>query len=135
MMSASFTMEEDGTSGEIKINLFKDSVPFPVQDKPTIIMEMNASRQWVADCGGFYGVGGLYMGGQYIETPDPIQDVFTTPLYHSCIRKAINMLNWDLDLTQQGFGLDDVMAAIDQAFNQPEPEEFLEDFWRLVIVE
>eukprot|EP00092_Neocalanus_flemingeri_P017213 GFUD01018614.1.p1 GENE.GFUD01018614.1~~GFUD01018614.1.p1 ORF type:complete len:266 (+),score=45.73 GFUD01018614.1:78-875(+) len=139
MMSASFTMEEDGTSGEIKLDLFKDSVPFPVEDKPSITIEMNASRQWVADCGGFNGVGLspliASVGGQYIETPDPIQDVFTTPLYHSCIRKAINKLNWDLDLTYQCFGLDDVMAAIDQVFNQQEPEEFLEDFWRLVIVE
>eukprot|EP00092_Neocalanus_flemingeri_P052385 GFUD01061224.1.p1 GENE.GFUD01061224.1~~GFUD01061224.1.p1 ORF type:complete len:194 (+),score=36.87 GFUD01061224.1:60-584(+) len=139
MMSASFTMEEDGTSGEIKLNLFKDSVPFPVEDKPTITIEMNASRQWVADCGWFRGVGLApviaSVGGRYIETPDPIQDVFKTPLYHSCIRKAIKKLNWDLDLTYEWFGLDDVMDAIDQAFNQQEPEEFLEDFWRLAIVE
>eukprot|EP00092_Neocalanus_flemingeri_P017210 GFUD01018611.1.p1 GENE.GFUD01018611.1~~GFUD01018611.1.p1 ORF type:complete len:258 (+),score=43.15 GFUD01018611.1:77-850(+) len=134
MMSASFTMEEDGTSGEIKLNLFKDSVPFPVEDKPTITIEMNASRQWVAGCYEFLGLAHME-GGRYIETPDPIQDVFTTPLYHSCIIMAINMLNWDLDLTQQCFGLDDVMAAIDEAFNQQEPEEFLEDFWRLVIAE
>eukprot|EP00092_Neocalanus_flemingeri_P054849 GFUD01064666.1.p1 GENE.GFUD01064666.1~~GFUD01064666.1.p1 ORF type:complete len:265 (+),score=41.98 GFUD01064666.1:51-845(+) len=140
MMSASFTMREDGTSGEIKIIFFKDSVPFPVQFNPSIIIGMNASRRWVADCGGFRGDGlsPFFIAdvvGLYIETPDPIQDVFTTPLYHSCIRKAIKKLNWDLDLTYEWFELDDVMAAIDQVFNQQEPEEFLEDFWRLVIVE
>eukprot|EP00092_Neocalanus_flemingeri_P085724 GFUD01107909.1.p1 GENE.GFUD01107909.1~~GFUD01107909.1.p1 ORF type:complete len:252 (+),score=46.85 GFUD01107909.1:76-831(+) len=135
MMSASFTMEEDGTSGQIKLNLFKDSVPFPVEGKPNRTIEMNSSRQWVAGCYDFFGL----VSGHYIETPDPIQDVFTTPLYHSCIRKAVNLLNWEIDLTvdplREVVGLDEVMAAIDQAFNQQEPEDFLEEFWRLVIVE
>eukprot|EP00092_Neocalanus_flemingeri_P107192 GFUD01137576.1.p1 GENE.GFUD01137576.1~~GFUD01137576.1.p1 ORF type:complete len:278 (+),score=32.50 GFUD01137576.1:55-834(+) len=134
MIGVSCTLLEDGTSGQIKFNLLEDSVPITDRFNPTITIWMDADRtQWVADCCGFND--DTFPDGPYIETPDPIQDVFTAPLYHSCIRQAIHMLNWDLDLTQQCFGLDDVMAAIDQAFNQPEPEEFLEEFWRLVIVE
>eukprot|EP00092_Neocalanus_flemingeri_P054853 GFUD01064670.1.p1 GENE.GFUD01064670.1~~GFUD01064670.1.p1 ORF type:complete len:256 (+),score=39.57 GFUD01064670.1:51-818(+) len=131
MMSVSFTMEEDGTYGKIELKLFKDSVHIPILN-PTIWMDKG--RRWEADFIGFNRLADI-QNERYIETPDPIQDVFTTPLYHSCISKAINKLNWDLDLTYECFGLDDVMAAIDQVFNQQEPEEFLEDFWRLAIVE
>eukprot|EP00092_Neocalanus_flemingeri_P054855 GFUD01064672.1.p1 GENE.GFUD01064672.1~~GFUD01064672.1.p1 ORF type:complete len:257 (+),score=38.83 GFUD01064672.1:52-822(+) len=131
MMNVSFTMEEDGTYGKIELKLFKDSVHIPILN-PTIWMDKG--RRWEADFIGFNRLADI-QNERYIETPDPIQDVFTTPLYHSCISKAINKLNWDLDLTYECFGLDDVMAAIDQVFNQQEPEEFLEDFWRLAIVE
>eukprot|EP00092_Neocalanus_flemingeri_P022133 GFUD01024009.1.p2 GENE.GFUD01024009.1~~GFUD01024009.1.p2 ORF type:complete len:127 (+),score=26.17 GFUD01024009.1:418-798(+) len=126
MMSLSYTMEDDGTSGRIKLRLFRNSVPLPDRFGENITIGMNADRQWVASCSGFP------FCGQYIETPDPIQDVFTTPLYHSCIRRAIMLQQWNPD---EVVGLDEVIAAVDEAFNQQEPEEFLEDFWNLVIVD
>eukprot|EP00092_Neocalanus_flemingeri_P037366 GFUD01040690.1.p1 GENE.GFUD01040690.1~~GFUD01040690.1.p1 ORF type:complete len:281 (-),score=45.18 GFUD01040690.1:77-865(-) len=134
MMGISCTLFEDG-SGQIKFNLFKDSVPLTDRCNPTITIWMDASnRQWVADCCGFND--DTFADGPYIETPDPIQDVFTTPLYHSCIRRAMMLLQeWLLWEVVGPVGLDEVMAAVDEAFNQQEPEEFLEDFWRLAIVE
>eukprot|EP00092_Neocalanus_flemingeri_P094116 GFUD01119661.1.p1 GENE.GFUD01119661.1~~GFUD01119661.1.p1 ORF type:complete len:252 (+),score=31.78 GFUD01119661.1:55-810(+) len=128
MMNVSFTMEEDGTSGKIELKLFKDSVPIPIQN-PTIWMK--AGRPTVGCRLRWFNRLAVFQSDGYIETPDPIQDVFITPLYHTCIFEAIMLLNdWDPDGI---FGLDDVMSAIDEAFN--EPDDFLEDFWKFVVVE
>eukprot|EP00092_Neocalanus_flemingeri_P024914 GFUD01027021.1.p1 GENE.GFUD01027021.1~~GFUD01027021.1.p1 ORF type:complete len:259 (+),score=33.40 GFUD01027021.1:57-833(+) len=135
LITLSFTMKEDDTSGEIKIQFFQDGGPILSRDNPTITILMNAERQWVAECDGFYRVADI--GGRYIETPDPIQDVFSTPLHHSCIGTVMDWLNGDPDTSGDFFfGLDDVISAIDDdIYNQQETEEFLEDFWKLVLWE
>eukprot|EP00092_Neocalanus_flemingeri_P054857 GFUD01064674.1.p1 GENE.GFUD01064674.1~~GFUD01064674.1.p1 ORF type:complete len:251 (+),score=34.14 GFUD01064674.1:51-803(+) len=128
MMSLNYTMEDDGTSGKIKLQLFRNSDPLPLVTR-NITIGMNADRQWEASCEGFDFL--QILRSRYIETPDSIQDVFSAPLYHSCIRRAMMLLQWDQ--YELVVGLDDVMAAVDEAFNQQEPEEFLEDFWRLIV--
>eukprot|EP00092_Neocalanus_flemingeri_P094115 GFUD01119660.1.p1 GENE.GFUD01119660.1~~GFUD01119660.1.p1 ORF type:complete len:258 (+),score=49.05 GFUD01119660.1:55-828(+) len=135
MMSIKVMMEDDGTFGKFKLQLFSISDPLPAPVTAMVItVGMNADRQCEAICCSSCPILPLYhSSGWCIETPDPIQDVFSAPLYHSCIRRAMMLQQWD---PEEIVGLDEVIALIDEALNQQVQEELLEDFWRNhVIVE
>eukprot|EP00092_Neocalanus_flemingeri_P034142 GFUD01037129.1.p1 GENE.GFUD01037129.1~~GFUD01037129.1.p1 ORF type:complete len:270 (-),score=29.09 GFUD01037129.1:20-829(-) len=125
MMSISITMEDDGTSVQIKLRFLRDCVPVGVDANLTVRM---IAGQWMADFHEFVDVLNVDTDYYLPETPDPIQDVFATPVYPSCIREALGHTR---------YGLDEVTAAVKKGKKRRKErrrKERVLGFWELVFV-
>jgi len=133
MMTLEFEMNEDGTLGEISFEGCEELFcTYPGVIRPKIKVEINEGGQREVNC---FWTSRMSLSLQLTETSVPVQELLSTPAVSFCMSEVMPESDVNISHEFHFYELDDLIAMMDvatEARNELEPEDFVEDFWKIV---